>query len=376
MVKQKQRGHGEGSIYRRKDGRWAASITLEGRKRKTLYGKTRKEVYEKLQEALRDQKQGTLVRGTKQTLKQYLEYWLEDVHKPTIKITSYVKYRKLLNKHILPALGHILVQSLSPQQVQDFYTGKVKEGLSASVVAAIHGLLHNALDNAVRWNLVSRNVCDVVSLPRSAKREVQTLTKEQAQHLLEVARGHQLEGLLMVALTTGMRHGELAALRWNDINFDNSSLHIHRNVSYLAKYGFVESEPKTVRSRRKIILPHFVVDALKRHRENQDETRMKAGDTWYDLDLVFCNSYGRFLNPDALLRSFHKLLAEAELPQMRLHDLRHSAATILLTMGAHPKVVQEILGHSQISMTMDTYSHVLPSMQRETMEKLNDLFEG
>jgi integrase len=103
---------------------------------------------------------------------------------------------------------------------------------------------------------------------------------------------------------------------------------------------------------------------------------MKAGDTWYDLDLVFCNSYGGFLNPDALLRSFHKLLAEAELPKMRLHDLRHSAATILLTMGAHPKVVQEILGHSQISMTMDTYSHVLPSMQRETMEKLNDLFEG
>lgn len=372
----KQRGHGEGSIYQRKDGRWVASITLEGRKRKTFYGKTRKEVQEKLKTALHEQKQGTLATGPQQTMRQYLEHWLEEVHKPTVKITSYVKYRKLLNKHILPGLGHIQVQKLSPQQVQAFYANKLKEGLSASMIAAIHGLLHNAMKNAVRWNLVSRNVCDVVSLPRSKRRDVQTLTKEQAQHLLEVARGHRLEGLITVALTTGMRHGELAALRWSDINFDDGSLYIQRTVSYMAKYGFVESEPKSPKSRRKIVLPLFVVDALKQHRVTQEEVKTKLAEVWHNQQLVFCNAYGGFLNPDLLLKSFYKLLADAGLPRMRLHDLRHSAATILLAMGAHPKVVQEILGHSQISMTMDTYSHVLPSMQRETMERLNDLFEG
>jgi integrase len=200
------------------------------------------------------------------------------------------------------------------------------------------------------------------------------LSEEQARMLLAVACGHRLEALLTLALTTGMRRGELLALRWQDINFDNKSLHILRTLNRLVGYGFIETEPKTSKSRRKIILPDFVIDMLKQHRAHQLEERLKAGVEWQDHDLVFSNTHGGFLQPDRLREMLQKLLKEAGLPYMRFHDLRHSAATILLSMGVHPKVVQELLGHSAISMTMDTYSHVLPSMHQEAMEKMDETF--
>jgi integrase len=370
----KQRGHGEGSVYHRKDGRWAASITLEGRRRKTFYGKTRKEVQEQLKIALRDQQQGMLATGPQQTVKAYLEHWLEEVHKPTIHMSSYIKYRRILNRYIFPSLGHIQVQKLTPQHVQALYAQKLKEGLAAETVRGIHRMLHKALDDAVRWNLVPRNVCDAVTQPRPTRYEIRPLTGEQAQLLLEKARGSRLETILIVALTTGIRRGELLALQWQDINFDEGSLHVCRTMNRIEGKGIMVSEPKTAKSRRKIMLPHLVIEALKQHRVRQLEARLKAGAAWKERDLVFCNASGNFLDPANVLRMFGKLLRDAGLPHMRFHDLRHSAATILLTMGVHPKIVQELLGHSQISMTMDTYSHVLPSMQKEAMSRWDDWF--
>ena len=375
MAKQKRRGHGEGTVYQRKDGRWVAEITLEDGKRKVLYGKTQKEVIEKLQQVRYEQKQGRLATGPRQKLRDYLEQWLEEVHKPTIRLTTYARYRSALNRHIIPALGHIQIQKLTPQQVQAFYTRKLQEGLSAkTIVSTIHVVLHKALDNAVRWNLVARNICDVVSLPRRSRNEIQPLTRDQAQRLLEVARGHRFEALLTVALITGMRRGELLALRWQDIDIDTGSLQVRRTVSRIRGHGYVETDPKTEKSRRKITLPLPVVEVLKQHRTVQLEARLKAGKAWQDNDLVFCNIYGRYLHPDRMVEQFQKLLRDAGLPHLRFHDLRHSAATILLSMGVHAKVVQELLGHSTISVTMDVYSHVLPSMQKDAMDKWDDLF--
>jgi integrase len=371
----KQRGHGEGSIYQRQDGRWAASITLENRKRKTFYGKTRKEVQEKLKVALHEQQQGTLATGPQQTIKAFLEHWLEEVHKPNIRLASYRIYHVSLNKHILPVIGHVQLQKLTAQQVQALYARKVKEGFSSSVIRTMHGLLHKALDQAVSWKLISNNVCDGVSLPRAVRHEIHPLTKEQAQKLLETAQGHRLEGLLTVALATGMRRGELLSLRWQDVNIDDMSLQVRRTVGKF-KGGYVENEPKTSKSRRRIVLPQFVVDVLKQHRIHQLEGRLRAGEAWIDRDLVFCNANGDYIPFTSLTTMFNALLEKAGLPHVRFHDLRHSAATILLTMGVHPKVVQELLGHSQISMTLDIYSHVIPSMQREAMNKLDDWFGG
>ncbi len=212
------RGHGEGTIFQRKDGRWVASITLENRKRKTFYGKTRKEVQEKLRIALNEQKQGILATGPQQTVKQFLEQWLEEVHKPAIRIGTYKGYRMYLDNHIIPALGHVQLQ----------------------------------------WGLVPRNVCDAVSLPKQARHEIQPLNEEQARQLLVSARGHSLEGLITLAVTTGMRSGELLALKWRDINLDKRSLYIQRSMEYIPGKGYLEFEPKTSKSRRKIVLPPFV----------------------------------------------------------------------------------------------------------------------
>ncbi|MGZ3626540.1 MAG: tyrosine-type recombinase/integrase [Ktedonobacteraceae bacterium] len=371
-----RRGRGEGSVYQRKDGRWSASFYLENRKRKTVYGKTRKEAYEKLQQALLQHRQGLLATGPKQTVKQYLEYWLEHVHKQSIRLHSYVKVRELLDLHILPGLGYLQLQKLTIQHVQAFYS-MLQKKLSASRVRFIHSTLHKALDDAVRTGLVAKNVCDSVTLPRLVRREMQVLTPEQARKVVEAAKGSRLEALLLLALTTGMRRGELLGLKWEDLTLteSNGSLQVRRSMTRVAGHGVVTSEPKTASSRRKIALSPFVIRVLKEHRVRQLEMRLQAGTKWIENDLVFCNAYGNFLHPARLYMMFHKVLAEADVQNIRFHDLRHSAATILLSMGVNVKVVQEMLGHSRISMTLDTYSHVLPGMQEEAVEKISGLFQ-
>lgn len=209
-----RRGHGEGSIYRRKDGRWAASITVEGRKRKTIYAKTRKEVQDRLNKALVEKKQGVLATGPEQTLGSYLNQWIEQAHRHVIRPSTYPGYRAILDKHLIPELGHIQLQKLTPQHIQAFYDRKLKEGLSPATVRRFHAILHRALSTAVQWNLVGKNVADLVSLPRNRTHEIQPLTPEQAKQLLQAVRGQKLEAMVTVALVTGMRMGELLALHW------------------------------------------------------------------------------------------------------------------------------------------------------------------
>jgi integrase len=340
------RGHGEGSIYRRKDGRYAAAITLENRKRRTFYGKTRREVQEKLNAALHEKKQGTLATGPQQLLKTYLENWLEQAYKPTVKLNTYVQYRSVIRHHLIPAFGNVPVQKLTPEKLRAFYRQKIDDGSKPRTVGLIHAALRRALSDAVKQGLVARNVATLVTPPRIDRYDAQTLTVEQAEKLLEAARGSRLDALLILALTTGMRHGELLALRWDDIDFKQGLVSIHRTVTRVGGYGYVESEPKTRSSRRRIVLPGVALEALTRHRIEQEQACVEVGDKWQDKGLVFCDKYGGFFSPDMVLWRFGKLLREIGLPHMRFHDLRHSAATILLVAGVHPKVVQERLGHS------------------------------
>jgi integrase len=376
-----RRGHGDGSIYKRSDGRWAAGITLEGGKRKTFYGKTKKEVQEKLKVALYEQQKGMLVTGPQQKVGQFLVHWLENVHKQSIRARTYERYEEIIRLHLVPAIGHHQLQKLSAQHLQSFYTNKIEEGLSTTTVISFHNVLHKALQTAVRWNLIAQNICDLVSPPRRKRFEIQPLSLEQAQQLLQAARGHHSEALFVLALATGMRRGELLGLKWQDINLQTGQLQVRRILtrvpSKLPGKGFVEAEPKTEKGRRNITIPPFVIEALKQHRIKQLEAKLKAGTAWQEHDYVFCTSIGTHLNPTRdVLDQLKQLLAKADLPDIRFHDLRHSSATILLSMDVHPKIVQEILGHSQISMTMDTYSHVLPTMQKIAMNKLNEAFQG
>ncbi len=377
MAKKRVRANGEGSMYRQKENLWAASITVDG-KRKYFYGKTQKEVKEKREAFLQDVRQGVAVDAKKQTVEDFLKGWLENSQRQSVRPRTYERYEEVVRLHIVPVLGKYPLQKLLPQHVQAFYTQKLEEGYSPTTVLHIHNVLHKALKLAVRWGLTARNVCELVDRPRAARFEGRALTPEQAQKLLDTARGHSMEALFSLALATGMRRGELMGLKWQDIDFEHGILRIQRVLSRvpskLPGKGYVEAEPKTRKSRRDIVVAPFALEALKKHRERQLELRAKAGEVWQDHDYVFCTSIGTYLNPTRdILNQLKLLLKEAGLPDIRFHDLRHSVASLLFKAGIHPKIVQEILGHSNISITLDIYSHMLPTMQDGAAGWLDDL---
>lgn len=371
--KPKGRGHGEGSVFERKTGDrnkpWVAQVSLgQGQKRIVGYYATKQEAIAAKNKALQEIEQLKRVKNSRQTLRVYLEYWFEHVHRLPIRLSTYVQHRSILKCHILPALGDLPLQKLTARDVQQFIS-KLQEHLSAGRVRTIHALLHQALEHAVNEDLLNANVCDRVTLPRLETKERPVLTQQQAQQFVQAARKSDLEALFVVALTTGLRHGELRALRWQQIDFEQGKIHVRRTAGDIDGYGTVESEPKSQKGRRTIIVHAFVLEILKRHRLNQLECRLKAGSAWRDLDLVFPSKTGNYFCKNTLYRNFAKILNKAGLPPMRVHDLRHSAATILLAMGVNIKVVQEILGHSNVSLTLKVYSHVLPGMQAEAMQK-------
>src|SRR6266487_3255862 len=380
MAEKKRRGHNEGSVYYEESrDRWVAAVSIGPGKRKKFYFKTKQEALKKKNEALRELEQGTLATGSQRKLKDYLEDWIENVHKDKLRISTYVKYKKLI-KYIVADLGDVWLQKLTPEQVRRFYTkmGTKKDkggrGLSSKTVHEIHGVLHLALDNAVRWNYVARNVCDLVTPPRIVSREATLQTLEQAQTLLSSVREHRLEVLLTMAVVTGMRRGELLALRWSNVDFERQTLLVLHTVDYIPKYGYVETEPKTKAGKRLISLPSFLVDMLKQYRVKQQKQRLEQGENWEGKNLVFTDRRGGYFNPSYLEKLFKKLFAEVGFPDMHFHDLRHSAATILLSMGINMKVIQELLGHSDIAITLGLYSHLLPSMQKEVTDMWDDVF--
>ena len=373
MAEKKRRGHNEGSVYfDTSRDRWVAAISIGPGKRKKFYFEKKQDAIKKKNEALRELERGTLATGTQRKLGEYLVDWLDNVHKSKLRIGTYINYKKLIG-YVAADLGDVWLQKLTPQRVQAFYAKKLEEGLSSKVVHDIHGVLHLALKNAVRWGMVSRNVCDLVTPPRIVSREVVPLSVEQARLLMKHVRGHRLEVLLAVAVVTGMRRGELLALRWSDIDFDRRRLLVLHSVDFLAGYGYVEGKPKTAAGRRVISLPAFLLEMLKHHQVQQLALR-KASDHWEDYDLVFPNLRGGYLHPNHMGEKFRRLLKEAGLPHIHFHDLRHSAASILLCMGVNVKVIQELLGHSDISITLRTYSHLLPSMQQDVVQTWNDVF--
>jgi integrase len=375
MARPRRAANGDGSIYQREDKRWAGSFVADG-KRRYVYGKTQKEAREKLRRAQQEHKQGTLVDPSKLAVKDYLKHWMQ-VHGPSLKLTTDTNYRAQLEHHIIATLGTITLQKLTPDHIQKCYAGLLEEGLQASTIHFIHTIFKAALADAVEWGKIARNPCGKVKLPRKEKRDIMPLTQEQAQTLLQVARGHWLEGVITLALATGMREGELLALHWQDIDFERGVLQVRRTHSYIPEKGHYESEPKTASSKRSLVLAPFALDALKAQRTAQKAARMQAGPTkWQEKGLVFCNAQGDYLWVATLHRAFKRLLQLAGLPDIRFHDLRHTAAVALIMKGVHAKVIQEILGHSSIKITMDIYGHVFPSMQRDAMASMDEFLKA
>ena len=369
-----KRGNAEGSIYKRKDGRWAGTITLADGKRKSVYGTTRSQVAQKLAAAQRTVHDGLPLAPEREATGHYLTRWLNDEARRTIRQTTWDGYERLLRLHVIPEIGKTRLARLSPQDLSGCYERLLTKGLSPRYVQMAHAVIHRALRQAERWNLIGRNPADLVDAPRPLRAEIQPLLPDQITHLLEAARSDRLEALYVLALTTGLRQGELLGLRWADIDIDARRLTVRQQVQR-TRAGWVFTEPKTTKSRRNVVLPAVATDALARHRVRQIEEQLRAGASWQSLDLVFTSRLGGPIEKQNLARrSFQPLLAGAGLPKIRFHDLRHSAATLLLTQGVHPKVVQERLGHANISVTMDIYSHVLPTLQQDAADRLDRFF--
>jgi integrase len=371
----KKRGNGEGSITKRKDGRWMARYTVhtvKGPKRRTVYGKTRKEAADKLAKVLSDCIEGIVCDDENMTVGEYLDRWLKGSVRGSVRQSTYDRDASLVSNHLRPALGRIKLKKLSAVHVQGFYRDRIDAGLSPSTVHKMHAILHKALSQALKWHMVPRNVTEAVSPPRPAPKEMRPLSPEEARRLLRATRGDRLEALYVLGVTTGMRQGELLALRWQDVGVKNSTVSVRRTLTRSG--GRVEiGEPKTKKSRRSIRLTSRAVEALEEHLERQLQEIGILGDRYEDQGLLFTTGTGSPINPsDLRQRSFAQLLKKAGLPHIRFHDLRHTCATLLLSKGTHPKFVQELLGHATVAITLDTYSHVMPSMGDQTARAMED----
>ena len=364
MARNKRRSPGEGSIYQRKDGLWVAQYKVEspsGKKTKYIYGKVRKVVAAKLAKAIAERDSGIVYDAGTLTLGTHLDQWLGFVQ-DALKPSTFERYEQTVRIHIKPTLGRVKLSRLNAPQIQKLYKNKLATGLAPRTVQIIHATLHKALKQAVRWLLISSNATEAVTPPRYIKKEIDALDKEQIKTLLKAAEDDKLCALYVLAVTTGMRKGELLGLQRKDINLDAGTLRVNRTI-----YNGTVSTPKTNSSRRTIRLSKLAIRALKDHRVENAKQQMIS-------EWVFSTSVGTPISVHNLhSRSWKPLLKKAGLPHStRFHDLRHSAATLLLGQGVAVKVVSEMLGHADISTTLSIYAHVLPDMQSTAADEMDD----
>lgn len=371
----KRRGNGEGSIYQRPDGTWCATYNAGyneqgGRKRRTIFGKTKQAVQNKLQKVFSEVASGAPIEPHRMTVGEFLDRWLTGAAKTTVKPTTYVNYEGVIRNHIKPHLSGVPLMKLAVIHIQGLYSAMARDGKSAETIRLTHAVIRRSLKQGVRWRLIPYNVCVDVDRPRVAKADITPLDAKQVAKFLKVTKKDRLGAVFTLAIAAGMRSGELFGLQWPDVDLQSGMVKVTHTLTELGGKLFL-TEPKTAKGRRCINLPAMAVDALRKHR-----ARMRA-EGHADVPWVFCNTHGGPLRRSRFReRVFKPLLKKAGLPDIRFHDLRHTSATLLLSAGVHPKIVQERLGHSQISVTLDTYSHVLPTLQLEAADKLDSILRG
>jgi len=372
----RKRGNGEGSVYRTSSGLWRGSYvvyTAAGAKRRYVSGKTRAEASQKLTKAMADRDGGLVFEAGSLMVGEYLDLWLRDSVQGTVRASTVERHEINVRTHIKPSFGRVKLKSLTPAHVRGLHREKLDEGLSPATVRKIHSTLHKALAQAVADGLLPRNAADVKA-PRPAPEEMRPLSEDEARRFLDAAEGDPFEALYVLAVTTGLRRGELLALRWDDLDLERSTLRVARSLTR-EKGRYLMGDTKTKKGRRRVNLTPRTVAALKAHRKRQLEERVRLAGLYEDRGLVFSTGTGAVVSPENLVkRSFKPLLKRASLPEIRFHDLRHTCATILLGRSVHPKLVQELLGHATVAMTLDTYSHYLPSMGDQAGGAMGEAF--
>lgn len=377
-----KRGQNEGSIRKRKDGTWEARVTVgidaNGKQiRKSIYGRTRKDVSEKLTDLLNSLQKGIITNPTEMTLGEWLDEYMRTYKKPHVRPATYNNYSVKVNNHIKPAIGHYKLKALRQDIIQKFVNGLSEKGLSPSTVTDIYKLLHNALETAVDDGIIARNVSSRVKLPKMSKPKINVLTIEQQDAFVEQAKKTYMGTMYIFDLCTGMRLGELLGLKWSDIDLPNNELHIQRTLykskdpdTSNSRWQLYFGDPKTEASVRTIPLNETAIKVLADVFEQQNQNKIRAGTAYEDNDLVFCTQLGRPLDPNNMRRTFYSICDEIGIKDMHPHCLRHTFATRGAENNVDVRVMQRLLGHSNIQETADTYTHVLSSLKRDEVMKL------
>jgi integrase len=335
---------------------------------------TKKEAEKRLAEILNQVDNGTFLKPNKTTLAEYLEQWLKDYAWPNLAPRTAEGYEHICRHHFIPVLGNMTLTQLKPEHLQRYYSEKLTKGLSAQTVRHHHTVLHKALQTAVEWGLLSRNIADAVRSPQVQRPEMQTWDEDDITRFLESARNSFYYVLFYTALFTGMRRSELLALRWQDIDFMFSQIYVSRSLQVLKNGKAVFGPPKTAAGKRTVAIPPSAILLLKEHKEKQALEHTMLGTPLKDGDLVFSHIDGTPLLPNTVTHAWIKLVRRIGLKRIRLHDARHTHASLMLKQGTHPKVVQERLGHASIQITLDTYSHVAPGIQEAAANRFDEAF--
>ena len=377
----KRRANNEGSITKLKDGRYQGRVTTGYKDngnpiRKSVYGKSEEEVILKLTELKYKVQTGTYTEPSKVTVGQWLDDWLKDYMKPSLRPTTYANYETQIRVHIKPAIGKVKLLKLQTGHLQRLYNNKTAEKKSPKTVKNIHNVIHAALHQARQENLIINNPADAVKLPKMNKKEMATLDSESMKKFLAIAAESKYYAAYLLALSTGLRRGELLALRWCDVDLKNRTITVKQSLARI-KGGLIFQEPKTPLSRRTISIPKVVAWELRKIMGKQSKVKQLDEKVYHkEHDLVFCNEIGKPLDPPSFTRAFQKDLKTAGLPKIRFHDLRHTFATLSLQEGVSPRAVQEILGHHSAAFTMTVYSHVTEQMKKEHSNKIDALISS
>jgi integrase len=395
-----RRGNSVGSIFQRKDGRWVAQVNLGWvngkRARKYLYALTRKEVQEQLTQALSDIQKGLPLVAEKQSVGDYLAWWLEHIARSTVRPATWASYEELVRLHLRPAFGKVFLPKLTPQHVRELLAKKLAGGLSSRRVQYLHAVLRAALNAAMKDQLIQRNVAALVKPPRVVGKEVQPLTTQETRRFLQSLQGNRLEALFTVAVSLGLRQGEALGLRWRDVDFETGTLRIRYALQRLRTRkdpgkstvgetaGFHLVEPKTKHSRRSIAIPKLTLSALAEHKRCQAEERSLAGSAWRQPvltcdglrvavdDLVFVTRFGNPFDAPTITHRFQALLTRAGIGHHRFHDLRHTAATLLAVQGIHPRAIQGALGWENLSM-LNRYAHFVEEQRQAVATAMDSI---
>ena len=367
----KRRGRNEGTLYKCPNGRWRAQASLEG-SRASFTANSKAECQSWLRKMRNQAERGWNYAGSTMTLEEYLPIWLEN-SQASLRLKTHDQYRRTIEKHILHHVGKIRLKDLHTERVERFYASLLKSGSGVRTVRIVHAVLHRALEKAVRYGLILRNPTQGAALPQYKHAEMLVLDETQVSQLLVAANDSRHKALYHLAVITGMRMGELFGLRWSDLQWISGRIYVRRQVQYVPGHGWSFVEPKTRSGRRTIKLGEGVLQALQEHLVRQQEERTAVGERWVENELIFPSKTGTPMDASNLRLDFYQVLQNAGLPKIRFHDLRHTAASLMLNHGIPVIVVSKILGHSKPSITMDIYGHLYNEMQDEAAQLMDEL---